>query len=65
MATNDVAHTVDPWSRASRNTKIGQDGNRARTAADRYAADAVKQPTGLGGDGAKKPPGGGGPAVGK
>ena len=63
VASNDVAHTVDPWSRASRNTKIGQDGNRARIAADRYAADAVKQPEGLGGSSEQKPPSGNGPGV--
>ena len=65
VATNDVAHTVDPWSRASRNTRIGQDGHRARIAADRYAADAVKQPEGLEGGTAPKLPGGNGPSVGK
>ena len=65
VATNDVAHTVDPWSRASRNTRIDQDGNRAQIAAERYAADAVKQPDGLNGKSEPKLPGGGGPSVGK
>ena len=64
-ATNDVAHTVDPWSRASRNTHIEQNGNRARVAADRHAADAVKQPSGLNDGGGAQPPGGGAPAVAK
>ncbi|MGI9423361.1 MAG: hypothetical protein ACR2PA_09210 [Hyphomicrobiaceae bacterium] len=46
-AANSVAQTIDPWSPASQNNKIDQDGQRARIAAQRYATDSVKDPGGL------------------
>ena len=47
VATNKAAHTVDPWSPASRNNRIPMDGQRAATAARRYRTDTVKKPKGL------------------
>ncbi len=47
VATNKAAHTVDPWSSASRNNEIPMDGNRAHAAVKRYQTDTVRKPQGL------------------
>ena len=47
VATNKAAHTVDPWSPASRNNRIPMDGKRADAAVRRYRTDTVKKPKGL------------------
>lgn len=47
-ASNQASQTIDPWSPASRNNEIDQDGQRARIAVRRYKADKVKKPSGLG-----------------
>ena len=46
-ASNQASQTIDPWSPASRNNQIDQDGQRAHIAVRRYATDKVKKPSGL------------------
>ncbi len=46
-ASNQASQTIDPWSPASRNNHIHQDGQRAQIAVRRYATDKVKKPSGL------------------
>ncbi|MEM6495706.1 MAG: hypothetical protein AAF709_03145 [Pseudomonadota bacterium] len=46
-ASNQASQTIDPWSPASRNNHINQDGQRAHIAVRRYATDRVKKPNGL------------------
>lgn len=47
IASNQVAQTVDPWSKASRNKELPLDGNQAHAAVERYKTDSVKTPQGL------------------
>lgn len=46
MATNRVAHMIDPWSRASGNRNIAYDGERAQLAAECYRTGHVTTPVG-------------------
>lgn len=58
---NIAVHTIDPWPKHSRNTTIGMDGHRAVLAGERYRANRVIEPRGLGGGASG---GGGAPGAG-
>jgi hypothetical protein len=49
-AANKAIHTIDPWSAASNNTKIDQDGKRAAIAVKRYETNTSIEPRGLSAD---------------
>src|SRR5262245_3682592 len=44
VATNKVTHTIDPWPAASAQRHIAYDGERMRSAAERYRTNCVIPP---------------------
>jgi hypothetical protein len=48
VATNKVAHTIDPWAPHSERNDIRQSGARTAIAVRRYQTDKVKKPGGNG-----------------
>jgi hypothetical protein len=48
VASNKVAHTINPWPRHSSKTDIDMDGKRAGLAAKRYETNTSINPKGLG-----------------
>ena len=48
VATNIVTHMVDPWPRASANRNIAFNGARIESAFERYRANKVIAPRGIG-----------------
>ena len=44
MATNRVAHMIDPWPPASANRNIAYSGDKMQTAAERYRTGRIIQP---------------------
>ncbi|WP_088346017.1 MULTISPECIES: hypothetical protein [Rhodomicrobium] len=46
-ATNAVTQTIDPWNKNVKNTKIHQEGERARVAIERYQQNKSIPPSGL------------------
>jgi hypothetical protein len=50
MASNQAVHTIDPWSRASHNTRIDMDGKRAAVAAQRYETNTNGKSKGVASD---------------
>ena len=58
VATNRALQTIDPWPAAARDTRIGGDGERARIAVERYKANKVLPPQGLGTSSIKVAPSG-------
>jgi hypothetical protein len=47
VASNKVAHTIDPWPAHSNKTQIDMDGKRAGLAAKRYESNTSISPKGL------------------
>jgi len=47
VAVNKAVHTIDPWSPESNETRIDQDGKRARIAVERYETNTTITPRGL------------------
>lgn len=48
VATNRIVQTIDPWSAASANRRYVFNGDKMRSAAERYRTGKIIQPKGLG-----------------